>query len=138
MSGSRTGASPISAYSGLYERAPIVASSLAALLIAMGGIPATAGFVGKLGVFQAAAANGFLWLVVVGVVAAAAGLFFYLRVVVVMFFQPAAGAGPGAALAPLSVPRPALAVILITVAVTVFFGLVPWPLLNWVQSAMPL
>ena len=98
----------------------------------------TAGFVGKLGVFQAAAGSGYLWLVVVGVIAAAAGLFFYLRVIVVMFFQPAAAEGPGTARAPLHVPRNALAVILLTVAVTIFFGLVPWPLLNWVQWAIPL
>lgn len=138
VSGPRGGASAIKEYSGLYERAPILAGSLAVLMMAMAGFPTTAGFVGKLGVFQAAAANGYLWLVVVGVVAAAAGLFFYLRVIVVMFFEPVVAGGPGTARAPLQAPRVTLTVILVTVAVTVLFGLVPWPLLNWVQWALPL
>ncbi len=75
---------------------------------------------------------------VLGAVTAAAGLFFYLRVIVVMFFQPAPGIGPGTARAPLAVPRGALIAILVALAVTIFFGLVPWPLLDWVQSAVPL
>jgi NADH-quinone oxidoreductase subunit N len=138
VSGPRGGASALSEYAGLYQRAPILAGSLATLMIAMGGIPTTAGFVGKLGVFQAAAGNGYLWLVVLGVIAAAAGLYFYLRVIVLMFFQPAPGDGPGTTRAALEVPVPALIVLLLSVAVTVFLGLVPWPLLNWVQTALPL
>jgi NADH-quinone oxidoreductase subunit N len=137
VSGPRGGASPIEDYSGLYAKAPLLATALATIMVAMGGIPTTAGFVGKLGVFQAAAGSGYLWLVVVGVVAAAAGLFFYLRVIVVMFFRPAPDA-PGTTPAPPRPARAALAVILVAVAVTVFFGLVPWPLLNWVQWALPL
>ena len=137
VAGPRGGENPIDDYSGLYARAPVLAGSLATLMVAMGGIPTTAGFVGKLGVFQAAAGSGYLWLVVVGVISAAAGLYFYLRVIVVMFFQPAVE-GPGAASAPLVAPRPTLVVILIAVFVTVGFGLVPWPLLNWVQWALPL
>ncbi len=55
-----------------------------------------------------------------------------------MFFQPAPGTGPGTARAQLAVPRGALIAILVALAVTIFFGLVPWPLLDWVQSAVPL
>lgn len=138
VSGARGGASPIEAYRGLYERSPLLATSLATLMLGLGGIPLTAGFVGKLGVFQAAAGNGYLWLVVVGVVTAAAGLYFYLRVIVVMFFQPAAAEGPGTLRAPPAAAKSTIAVVLLAVAITVFFGLVPWPLLNWVQWAMPL
>ena len=138
VSGQRGGPNEISDYAGLYGRAPLLAVSLATLMFAMGGIPTTTGFVGKFGVFRAAAGNGYLWLVVLGVVFAAAGLFFYLRVVVVMFFQRPAGAGPGAALAALSLPRGPMIVVAVAVAVTVFFGFVPWPLLNWVQWALPL
>jgi NADH-quinone oxidoreductase subunit N len=138
VSGQRSGPNEISDYAGLFSRAPVLAASLGTLMIAMGGIPTTAGFIGKLGVFAAAAGNGYIWLVVLGVVAAAAGLFFYLRVIVVMFFEQPVGAGPGAALGPLSVPRGPLLVVVATVIVTIFFGLVPWPLLNWVQWALPL
>ena len=138
VSGRRGGPNPISDYAGLYSRAPLVAVSLATLLIAMGGIPATAGFVGKLGVFAAAAGNDYLWLVVLGVLAATAGLYFYLRVIVVMFFEAPAGAGPGATKAPPRLSGGAMFAVAAAVAVTVFFGLVPWPLLNWVEWAVPL
>jgi NADH-quinone oxidoreductase subunit N len=138
VSGPRGGRSAISEYNGLFERAPLLAAGLATLMIGMGGIPATAGFVGKLGVFSAAVDGGYMWLVIVGVVAAAAGLFFYLRMIVVMFFRPAASPGPGTMRAPLEVPPVNRIVVAISVLVTLGLGLVPWPLLNWVQDALPL
>ena len=138
ISGPRRGPSAIAEYRGLNERAPLLAVSLATLMIAMGGLPATAGFVGKLGVFSAAADGGYLWLVVVGVVAAAAGLFFYLRIIVVMFFRPAPVPGPGTMRAAIRVPMASGIVVAIAVAVTIVVGLVPWPLLNWVRWALPL
>ncbi len=43
-------------------------------MLGLGGIPLTAGFVGKIGVFAAAIDAGFLWLAIVGLVVAVAGL----------------------------------------------------------------
>ena len=91
VSGPREGRSALSEYAGLSERSPLLAASLGLMMLAMGGIPVTAGFVGKVAVFRAAIDADYLWLVIVGVVAAVAGLFFYLRVMVLMYMQPAAG-----------------------------------------------
>jgi NADH-quinone oxidoreductase subunit N len=137
VTGSRADRAPFDAFRGLGQRAPFLAGMMALFLIAMGGIPATAGFVGKLSVFGAAVDAGYLWLVILGVVMASAGLFFYLRLVVVMFFQDAAEA-PGTATAPPELHAPSRVVLAIAGAITLVLGLVPWPLLNLVGDALPL
>lgn len=141
VSGPRTGASPFSDYQGLGSRKPGVALAMAILMLGLGGIPLTAGFVGKVGVFAAAIEAGFLWLAIAGLVVAVAGLFFYLRIIVVMYFQPVAVAAEGPGTATLhddEADRSARAVLGFAVAVTVVLGIVPWPLLNLVENALPL
>jgi NADH-quinone oxidoreductase subunit N len=139
MSGPRGGASAIEDYTGLAQRSPALAGVLALFMLSMGGIPFTAGFVGKLAVFGAAIDAGYLWLAVAGLVVAVAGLFFYLRVIVVMYFRPPLLAeGPGTATVhSVEVAPTAHMVLGATAAVTVVFGLIPWPLLNWVRHAIP-
>ena len=141
VSGPRTGASPFSDYQGLASRQPGVALAMAILMLGLGGIPLTAGFIGKVGVFSAAIDAGFLWLAIAGLIAAVAGLFFYLRIIVVMYFQPlvAAAVGPGTATLLEQKPdAPAYLVLRLAVAVTVVLGIAPWPLLNLVENAIPL
>jgi NADH-quinone oxidoreductase subunit N len=140
ISGPRGGASPFESYVGLARRSPALAGSLALFMLSMGGIPLTAGFIGKVGVFAAAIEGGYLWLAIVGLVVAVAGLFFYLRVIVVMYFQaPVLAEGPGAATAmDVVVRQTSQMVIGAAAAVTIVFGLVPAPLLNWVRWALPL
>jgi NADH-quinone oxidoreductase subunit N len=140
ISGPRGGASAIDEYTGLAQRSPVLAGVLALFMLSMGGMPFTAGFVGKLGVFAAAIDADYLWLAIVGLVVAVAGLFFYLRVIVVMYFrQPVLAEGPGTATAHgIEVPTATQVVLGVTAAVTLVFGLIPWPLLNWVRHALPL
>ena len=49
-------------FAGLAQRSPALAGVLALLMLSLGGIPFTAGFVGKVGVFAAAIDGGYLWL----------------------------------------------------------------------------
>ncbi|MEK7252102.1 MAG: NADH-quinone oxidoreductase subunit N, partial [Actinomycetota bacterium] len=91
VSGPQQGQAPLADYAGLASRAPALAACLGLMMLAMGGIPLTAGFVGKAAVFSAALGADHLWLVVLALVAAVAGLFFYLRVIVLMYMQPADG-----------------------------------------------
>ena len=112
---------------------------MAVLMLSMAGIPFTAGFVGKIGVFAAAIGGGYVWLAIVGLVTAVAGLFFYLRVIVLMYFQePVLVEGPGAASAPPMITDYGRVTVGVAIAVTIGFGLVPWPLLNLVEYALPL
>ena len=78
ISGVDSGASAIAGYAGLGRRSPFLGGVLALMMLAMGGIPLTAGFAGKFGVFRAALDAGYTWLVVLALVASAVGLFFYL------------------------------------------------------------
>ena len=131
VSGPQQGQAPLADYAGLASRAPALAACLGLMMLAMGGIPLTAGFVGKAAVFSAALGADHLWLVVLALVAAVAGLFFYLRVIVLMYMQPADGSTR------ISVPAGTRVALGIAVAVTVVAGVVPWPFLRWLGEALP-
>lgn len=73
-------------WAGLAKRSPVLAASMSLFLLSFAGIPLTSGFIGKLSVFSAAAAEGMGALVVVAMVATAITAFFYLRIVVLMYF----------------------------------------------------
>jgi len=133
VSGARGGASPFEEWKGLGRRSPELAWSMMVLMLGLGGIPFTAGFIGKVSVFTAAASQGYLWLVILALVTTVVGLFFYLRVVAAMFLDaPVEGAG-----APEASGTTRL-VFAVAVGVTLFFGIVPWPLLDVARHALPL
>jgi NADH-quinone oxidoreductase subunit N len=72
---------------GLGRTSPALAGILTLCLLSLAGIPATAGFVGKLVVFQAGIAAGLTWLVIIGVISSVVAAFFYLRLVGTMFLE---------------------------------------------------
>ena len=135
ISGAAGGASPLDAYRGLAKRSPVLAGALALLMLAMGGIPLTAGFVGKVGVFAAAIDAGYLWLAIVGLVSAVAGLYFYLRLIVLAYFHDP---DPALADVPITAPRSTRLALAVCVSFTLLFGVLPWPLLNLTSEALPL
>jgi NADH-quinone oxidoreductase subunit N len=123
--------SAISAYAGLSTRQPFVAATFSILLLGMGGLPLTAGFVAKFGVFTDAWSAGFQWLVIVGVLASVVAFFLYLRVIVVMYMDDPA---PEEVASPLTIRW----VLGLAVAVTIVFGVFPGPLLDLASNALPL
>jgi NADH-quinone oxidoreductase subunit N len=74
---------------GLGRTSPALAGFLTLCLLSLAGIPPTAGFIGKLVVFQAGLASGQTWLVVIGVISSVIAVFFYLRIAAVMFLEDA-------------------------------------------------
>ncbi|NNG35078.1 NADH-quinone oxidoreductase subunit NuoN [Nakamurella aerolata] len=80
-------AGSVADWAGLAKRSPLLAASMSLFLLSFAGIPLTSGFIGKLSVFSAAAAEGMGALVVVAMVATAITAFFYLRIVVLMYFS---------------------------------------------------
>jgi NADH-quinone oxidoreductase subunit N len=138
VAGPTAAGSPLSDYAGLGKRSPFLAAVLALFMLAMSGVPLTAGFVGKFGVFAAAWRADFEWLVIVGLVASVAAFFFYLRVIVVMYMQaPAVGKAPGTMRARLEPVGALRWVLIITTAITLAFGIYPTPLLDVVRTALP-
>jgi NADH-quinone oxidoreductase subunit N len=132
VSGPSSAGSALSRYSGLGRRQPFLALGLTVLLLGMAGIPLTSGFIAKFGVFQEAWRAGFGWLVLVAVLASVVSFFIYLRVIVAMYMGDANDDVPAA----LGVP--VRAVLLVAMAVTLIFGLVPAPLLRLAANALPL
>ncbi len=118
-------------YAGLIRRKPGLALAMGLFMLALAGIPLTAGFLAKLYVFSAAVVEGYAWLAAVALVNAVISAYYYLRVAGRMFFGEArANASPVHVSAPLGV---ALA---LTGLLTVILGVYPAPLLNLIQAAI--
>jgi NADH-quinone oxidoreductase subunit N len=80
--------------SGLASRRPIAAFAMLLFMLSLGGIPPTAGFMGKFWLFGAAIEAGnvsgqsrYIWLAVIGVLNSAVSLYYYIRVVVFMYVK---------------------------------------------------
>ena len=74
-------------FSGLYFRHPFAAFAMLLFMLSLGGIPPTAGFMGKFWLFGAAIEAGYVWLAVIGVLNSAISLYYYVRVVVFMYLK---------------------------------------------------
>lgn len=131
VSGSSGSRSSLADYAGLARRQPFLAATFTVVLLGMGGIPLTAGFVAKFGVFTDAWAAGFEWVVIVGVLASVVAFFLYLRVVVTMYMDDPVDQ---AFVSPLSIRW----VMGLAVLVTLVFGVFPGPLLDLAGNAIPL
>ena len=117
-------------YAGLSQRQPFVAAMLSIYLLSLLGLPVTAGFYGKFYIFKAAVNSHLLWLAVLMAINSVIGAYYYLRVIVVMYMrEPSAEA---TALGPVQFPLGVNAVLLITFAGTILFGLYPNPVINFV------
>ena len=113
--------------SGLYFHNPIAAVAMLLFLLSLGGIPPTAGFMGKFWLFGAAIDAGFYWLAIIAVANSAVSLYYYIRVVVFMWMKEEAVGSP-------IVVQPALAVTLVIGVVgTVLLGIYPAPLFDFAE-----
>ncbi len=117
-------------WAGLAKRSPLVATLFSAYLLGFAGIPLTAGFIGKFSIFSAAYEAGGKALVIAGVLSSAAAAFFYIRVIVLMFFKDAVEDGTTVVI-PTSLTR---SVVLISGIATILFGVVPQPLINFINN----
>jgi NADH-quinone oxidoreductase subunit N len=77
----------IDSLSGLAQTRPGLAAALATFMWSLAGLPPFFGFWPKLLVFQAAVAEGFYALAVVGILGTVVGAYYYLRIVKVMYFD---------------------------------------------------
>ena len=86
----------IRAVQGLGRDRPELAWPLTISMLALAGLPATAGFIGKLYLIEAAVDADYTWLGVAIAIGTMISLAYYLRVVAAVWMRPAAGAaGPG-------------------------------------------
>jgi NADH-quinone oxidoreductase subunit N len=106
-------------FSGLHFRHPFAAFAMLLFMLSLGGIPPTAGFMGKFWLFGAAIEAGYVWLAVIGVLNSAVSLYYYIRVVVFMYLKKET-TGSEPSLSPGLAFTMALAVV-----ATIAFGIYP-------------
>ena len=129
-------ATHLSQWAGLASRSPLTAAVMSLFLLALAGIPLTAGFTGKFAVFRAAIETGAWPLVLVALLASAVAAFFYLRVIVLMYFSPPAGNVDGRQAPSVGVPGlPTTIVLAVTAAATLALGIVPGSVLDLAERA---
>ncbi|MBM3778481.1 MAG: NADH-quinone oxidoreductase subunit N [Acidimicrobiia bacterium] len=118
-------------YRGLWQSRPMVAGVLTVALLSLGGLPPTAGFIGKWYIFSAAVSAGYYGLAIAGVLTSVISVFFYLRVVVMMYMTEPAGT-----IAPPVVSRAALATLAVTAAIILYLGVLPTALLDLAAASI--
>jgi NADH-quinone oxidoreductase subunit N len=135
----------IAAVRGLGAERPLLAWPLTISMLALAGLPATVGFIGKLYLIEALVGGDYTWLAVFIAVGTMISLAYYLRVVAAMWMRPEAkaatpaiaGASPEADPIDPDAGRRIYLIIpaLLAAAATIFFGVIPQPLVEFAQHA---
>lgn len=115
----------ISDFKGLAKVHPAVAASFVLFALSLIGIPPTAGFIGKLFLFNAAIQGEFYWLAVIAVLNSVVSLYYYFKIIIAMYMQE-----PEEAMPPLSFSPALTLALLIISSATLLIGLYPEPLIE--------
>jgi NADH-quinone oxidoreductase subunit N len=130
----------------LSRAAPLLAWPMTIAMLALAGFPATAGFIGKFYLIDAAVAGDYAWLGIVIVVGSMISLAYYLRVVAVMWMDrveitlptvPPRTVKPIRGWSPEADPRATpeiTAIALLAAAATILLGIFPSPLFDVVKD----
>ncbi len=118
-------------FAGLWYSRPALAGLMTVFLLSLGGIPPTAGFVGKWYVFTAAVRAGHYDLAIVGLLTSVISVFFYLRVVVMMYM-----AEPSEAQARPAIGAIPLAALVISTVAIFYLGILPTRVLNLAAASV--
>jgi NADH-quinone oxidoreductase subunit N len=149
----------IRAVEGLGRARPALAGVLTISMLALAGLPGTAGFIGKLFLIEALVDGDFTWLAVLIAVGTMISLAYYLRVVAAMWMGPVTGSATARPLPAIAGGAPEADPIvtadpgdlpgdpaagrrwylagpaLLMAAATIFFGIVPQPLVEAAERA---
>ncbi len=120
-------------YAGLARRHPGAALGILIFMLALAGIPPTAGFMGKLYLFAAAVEGGYVLLTVIAVIMSAVSLYYYFRIVVQMYLYE--GDEEGAEPAEFLRDRWTEVMIAVCVVLTMVIGVWPAPVVGWAKTA---
>ena len=136
----------IDSVAGIGASRPALAWPLTISMLGLAGLPGTAGFIGKFFLIEAAVEGDFTWLGIVIVVGSMLSLAYYLRVIAAVWMSPAAaplpamaGGSPQADATPVArrarAAPEAIAIAILAATATIFFGIIPSPLLDIAADA---
>jgi len=108
-------------YAGLWHTRPALAALMTVCLLSLGGLPPTAGFIGKWYIFSAAVSAGYYGLAIIGVLTSVVSVFFYLRVVVMMYMADR----DGSLAVPARVSGVGMAALVASIIVIFYLGILP-------------
>jgi len=126
--GKASGHYELNGFAGLYYRAPWTAAAMIVFVLSLAGLPITGGFFGKLFILLGAAQSQAYWIVAVMVAASAISYYFYFGIVRQMFMRAATQETE------VPVPVPAGIVIWLCAVLTVALGIIPGPVLGWINE----
>ena len=112
-------------YKGMYQRDPLLALVMMALMFSTAGVPPFVGFWAKLRIFQALWETGHFWLVVISAAMSVVGAFYYLRIIKLMYFD-----SPVVEAVPVSRQIGVRAVLAVNAAAVLLLGLLPSALID--------
>jgi NADH-quinone oxidoreductase subunit N len=112
-------------YAGLWYSHPGLSALMTVCLLSLGGLPPTAGFIGKWYIFSAAVSAGYYGLAVIGVLTSVISVFFYLRVVVMMYMRERDTEAPR-----IHVNAVSMTALTIAIAAIFYLGILPTQVLN--------
>jgi NADH-quinone oxidoreductase subunit N len=113
-------------YAGLGSEQPALAACFSLYLLSLLGLPATAGFLAKFYVFQAALDSKLIGLAVLLAINSVIAAYYYLRVIVAMYFRESQHEW-----APAPVTPSVGVVLLATAAGTIYLGFFPGQVMNF-------
>jgi len=111
-------------FAGLWRSRPALAGLMTVFLLSLGGIPPTAGFIGKWYIFSAVVQEGHYWLAIIGVLTSVVSVFFYLRIVVMMYMTE------GQETLRPQIPVAAMAGLALAVVTVFYLGILPTRVLD--------
>ena len=130
----KIGTDDIEKMKGLGYRLPFIGVAMTVFMLALSGIPATVGFIGK---FYLVAAllkpgSGYLWFAIVLMLNSVISLFFYLKVVKNMFLERAENTEelPG-----INFSIQSYLVVILLLIPTILFGLYFGPIVRFAESS---
>ncbi len=115
---------------GLNRRSPYLALVMLFALLSLGGIPPTAGFIGKFFVFKAAVEAGYWWLALLGILNAFVALYYYLSIIKYMYLYRSDDEE-----VPIPVSRAAQIGLAVSVFFIIFLGIYAGPAFDLTREA---
>jgi NADH-quinone oxidoreductase subunit N len=130
IDGRERNAQTLDDYAGLGFKYPVLAFLMSLFLVAMAGLPPTAGFTSKFYVLSAAIKEGYLLLAALGMITSVFALFYYLRVIWYMYFRE-----PERDVTPARVPLATSVALIATALGVLYFGMLPEGLSRMAMAA---